>query len=313
MAISIWQRLNRWTQRATPNPRKTSVNEPSRSYVPCPSAKRRFILPDAFNPDREMIPTPGLSKKIEELQRAGRYRTAIEEILKVLDRDPGNQQALFLAANILSLPHTEQLTAAEPLSDAQTFDRRLNPIWAMCHECYRGWVPNSIHLSSFFGKGRLSVMNPIGEQCPKCGYTLCHECLKRKPIGPGYAFYEHECPPGCGVKLSTPVHPTGRRNLQFGRRPQGVTHVFVFREGPIKPDTSYVRALLETRSPDVFASRPQIFAVPVGQWPDDPDFYAMAFLLEQGVTKEMIQSWETGTITDDNSTRVHVVKIYASS
>jgi hypothetical protein len=259
-----------------------------------------------------MIPTPGFGRKIEALQRAGRYRTAIEEIFHILDRDPANQEALFLAANILSASRTEQLTSVEPLSDTHTFDRRLNPVWAICQKCERGWVPNSVHLNPFFG-GTLSTINPIGEQCPKCGYTLCHECLTRKSIGPGYSFYETQCPHGCGVKLSTPVHPTGRKNLQFGRRPQRLTHVFVFREGPIKPDTPYVRALLETRSPDVFAGRPQILAVAVGQWPDDPDFYAMAFLLDQGVTKEMIQGWETGTITDDNRTRVHVVKIYASS
>lgn len=55
-------------------------------------------MADAYDPDREMIPIPGFGKKIEGLQRAGRYRTAIEEILTVLARAPGNQHALFLAA-----------------------------------------------------------------------------------------------------------------------------------------------------------------------------------------------------------------------
>lgn len=82
--------------------------------------QRRFIMADAYDPDREMIPIPGFGKKIEGLQRAGRYRTAIEEILTVLARDPGNQHALFLAANILSLTRTQQLTATEPLSDTRT-------------------------------------------------------------------------------------------------------------------------------------------------------------------------------------------------
>jgi hypothetical protein len=282
------------------------------SYARGSSMKRRFIMADAFDPSRQVIPAPGLGRKIEELQRSGRYRTAIVEILKVLDRDRGNQEALFLAANLLSASRTEQLTAAEPLSDALTFDQRLNPVWAVCQKCDRSWVPNSVHLGSVFGGAQLVITNPIGQQCPKCGYTLCHECLKQTPLGLGMSIYSQPCPQGCGVDLSLPVHPTGRKNVQFGRRPQRITHVFAFREGPIKPDPAYVRALLETRSPDVFASRPQIFPVAVGQWPDDPDFYAMAFLLEQGVTKEMIQNWETGTITDDNRTRVHVVKIYAS-
>lgn len=274
--------------------------------------RRRFIMPDAFDPDREVIPTPGFGRKIEELQRAGRYRTAIEDILRILDRDPANQEALFLAANILSIPRTQQLTAAEPLTDALTFDRRLNPVWAVCQQCERSWVPNSVHLGSIFGGAQLHIMNPIGQQCPTCGYTLCHECLKQIPLGLGMSIYSHPCPQGCGVDLTAPVHPTGRRNLQFSRRPQRVTHVFIFREGPIQPDTPYIQAFLETRSPDVFESRPKIFAVPVGQWPDDVDFYAIAFLLEKGVTKEMIENWETGTIIDDNGTKVHVVKLYAS-
>ena len=114
--------------------------------------ERRFIMPDAYDPDSEVIPIPGFGEKIEGLQRAGRYRTAIDEILAGR-REPGNQHALLLAANILSLPRTQQLTAAEPLSDAQTFDRRLNPIWAMCHKCDRGGSPlPSIYRGSLAGR-----------------------------------------------------------------------------------------------------------------------------------------------------------------
>lgn len=93
----------------------------------------------------------------------------------------------------------------------------------------------------------MSVINPIGEQCPKCGYTLCHDCLKKTPTGVGFAVYSHECPHGCGVKLTTPVRPTGRKNLQFSRRVQPVTHVFLFREGPIQPDVDYVRISSDTQ------------------------------------------------------------------
>jgi hypothetical protein len=260
-----------------------------------------------------VIPTPGFARKIEDLQRAGRYRTAIEEILKILDRDPGNQEALFLAANILSVSRTQQLESLEPLSDTYTYDRRLNPVWAVCHKCERGWVPDAVHLTSVVGGRQLVIMNPIGQQCPKCGYTLCHECLKQNPIGLGTSVYSHECPQGCDVKLSLPVHPTGRRNLQFSRRPQRVTHVFIFREGPIQPDTAYLQAFLQTRSPDVFESKPQIFAIPVGRWQEESfDVYIMASLMARGFTSDMIQNSETGTIIDDNGSRVHVVKLYAA-
>jgi hypothetical protein len=268
-------------------------------------------MPDAFDPDREVIPMPGFGRKIEELQRAGRYRTAIQEILKILDRDPGNQEALFLAAVVLGAPRTQQITAAEPLTDALTYDRRLNPVWAVCQQCERSWVPATVHLGSTF-KGQLAVMNPVGQQCPNCGYTLCHECLKKIPTGFGMSIYSHPCPQGCGVNLSVPVHPTGRRNLQFSRSPQRVTHVFIFREGPIQPDTPYVRAFLETRSPDVFESEPEIYAIAVGQWPESLDFYVIAFLLARGITQDMIENSETGTIIDDYGSRVHLVTIFAA-
>src|SRR5579862_7632442 len=100
MTLSIWQRLSRWMRPATPKPRKASASVPVQSYARGSSMKRRFIMADAFDPSRQVIPAPGLGRKIEELQRSGRYRTAIVEILKVLDRDRGNQEALFLAANL---------------------------------------------------------------------------------------------------------------------------------------------------------------------------------------------------------------------
>lgn len=314
MVLSIWQRLSRWIQPVPPDQPRTSVSEASRPHALSPKMKRRFILPDAFDPDREVIPTPGFGQKIEELQSAGRYRTAIEEIFRILDRDPGNQEALFCAANILSLPRTHQLKAVEPLSDRYTLDQRLNPLWAMCHKCERTWVPSAVHFGPIFGGAQLHITNPIGQQCPKCGYTLCHECLTLIPSGPGYGVYSHQCPHGCGVDLSFPVRPTGRKNLQLGRRPQAVTHVFIFREGPIQPDIDYVQAFLEMRSPDVLENRPTIFAIPVGKWPDDEGFlfYVIASLMARGITKEMIDNWETGTGIDDDGARVHVVKLYAA-
>lgn len=275
--------------------------------------KRKFILPDAFDPEREIIPTPGFGRNIEDLQREGRYRTAIDEILLVLDRDPGNQEALFCAANILSLPRTHFLKATEPLSDKHTFDRRFNPLWAVCHKCERGWVPSPVHLGSIFGGAQLHITNPVGQQCQKCGYTLCHECLNLIPGGLGYGVYSHQCPHGCGVELSVPVHPTGRKNMQFGRRPQPVTHVFIFREGPIQPDIEYLRTFLEARSPDVLENRAKIFAIPVGKWPDESfDYYVIASLMARGITIQMMDNSESGTIIDDDGTQVHVVKIYAA-
>lgn len=70
---------------------------------------------------------------------------------------------------------------------------------------------------------------------------------------------------------------------------------------------------LQTRSPDVFESKPQIFAIPVGRWQEDGfDVYVCASLMARGITGDMLQHSETGTIIDDNGSRVHIVKLYAS-
>jgi hypothetical protein len=91
-----------------------------------------------------------------------------------------------------------------------------------------------------------------------------------------------------------------------------VTHVFIFREGPVQPDSAYLHEFLETPSPDVFENRPQITAVAVGQWPESLDFYVIAYLLSSGLDKDAIQRSESGTIVDDSGTRVHLVKIYGT-
>jgi len=268
--------------------------------------KKRFILPNAFDPERELVPTPGFRAKVEALRQAGRYRSAIEEILKVLDCDPNNYEALYHAATIIGLEQTKQLTAAEPLGQRYTLDQRLNPVWAVCQECDNQWVPSSVYLGSLMGVA--SIGNPVGLQCPNCGYTLCRECLNR------VSFYEHDCPQGCGLRLTAPVLPTGRNNYQYARRKELVTHVFIFREGPIQPDANYVQAFLDTRSPDVFEGRPEVVALSVERWPDGGfEDYVISSLMARGITADMIQNSESGTIVDDYGSRVHLIKLYATS
>ena len=57
----------------------------------------------------------------------------------------------------------------------------------------------------------------------------------------------------------------------------------------------------------------EILAEPVGQWPNDIDFFVIAFLLGRGLGKEVILNWEVGTIVDDNNTKVHLVKLYSAN
>lgn len=246
---------------------------------------------------------------MHELRGAGRYRTALGLILKILDHDPWNHEAFYHGASILSLGRTGLLTAVEPLGVRDTSDQRLNPVWAVCSECTRSWVPDPAYFGSH--ADQLVIMNPVGLQCPACGYTLCYRCLNADSLGLGVSVNHHECPNGCGVELSLPVQPTGRETL-LRRRPEPISHVFIFREGQIPPDTAYIQKMLETCSPDVFDSTPEIVAAPVGGSLND--LYIYSFMRASGLADDVIQDSERATITDsENNCQVHVVKAYAAA
>jgi hypothetical protein len=251
---------------------------------------------------------------------AGRYRTALDELLEILARKPGDQEALYYAALVLSVGRTDELTAAEPWSRRYTFDRRLDPIFVVCCGCEsREWVPNAVHLGLGLGLGlagpkHVTLMNPMGLQCQRCGYTLCRDCLEERKIGVGLAVYEHRCPHCPTEELSAPVVPTGRPPAQFAVRLQRITAVVLFREGPVIPDRDYVLAFFEARSPDVLAGNPQIYPVAAGAWPEDLNTYTLPYLygmsLNGSFDTRAIKTAETGTVVDDYGARVHVVKLY---
>lgn len=290
----------------------TGAGKATQAYVRDSGIKSRYFRPDAFDPCRKWAPTPGFASRINGLEEAGRYRTAIEEILEVLDSGPANQEALWLAASILSSGRSKELAAAEPLSETYRLDRRLNPVWAVCNRCAASWVPDPV----YFDFASRTVLNPVGAQCPNCGYTLCHECLARAGVGHSGSS-SNACPNGCGVHLSVPVYPTGREDRQFPRRPRRVTHVYLFREGPVPPDNDYVREILEKVSPDALEGSPEIVAVALKNWPEDIAVTAMAHMMVMGnlaaggVTIEMILNSEAAVFIDRiNNWQGYVVKLY---
>jgi hypothetical protein len=93
--------------------------------------------------------------------------------------------------------------------------------------------------------------------------------------------------------------------------------VYLFREGPVPPDSDYVREILEKVSPDALEGSPEIVAIALNNWPEDVAVTAMAHMMVMGklaaggVTTDMILNSEAGVFTDRiNNWQVYVVKLY---
>ncbi|MFD4941361.1 hypothetical protein ACFWNT_02210 [Streptomyces sp. NPDC058409] len=179
-----------------------------------------------------------LRKRVDELLRGGRHRTALDEVLNHLRHDPESTDALFLALMILSQSRTELLESSEPPTNAQRISALLAPIKTECSSCHLGWY--SIHaLLSANDRASLTVFSPAGLQCQNCRYTLCRNCLRRPqsytvPVDMP-EIVSGFCPsPGCTEQLTTPVLPTGRHDVT-PMDPDGIEGVVVARDGFILP------------------------------------------------------------------------------
>jgi hypothetical protein len=180
-----------------------------------------FAVPEHFEP------VPGLADRVEAMYRAGRYRTAMDEILGLLRRDPANAEAMILAATIVYVSRTTTLRAAEPLTRDQSASAILAPVAVQCSRCTAFWYA----LGTVLPIPNMIVVNPLGVQCPVCRYTLCKDCA---------AAAQHRgaaipCPaPGCSGTLEPALRPTGRREV-LPIDPSEIERVIVTRDGPIPP------------------------------------------------------------------------------
>jgi hypothetical protein len=73
----------------------------------------------------------------------------------------------------------------------------------------------------------MTVLNPIGQQCPVCRYTLCRKCFTPQ---------DAQCPDQeCSGELGAPVLPTGRpRGKPANQHTEKLEHVLIlWRDTPI--------------------------------------------------------------------------------
>jgi hypothetical protein len=265
-----------------------------------------------FRPGEPYAPTPELTEKIQHLIGAGKYRSALDELFAILARNPADPEALTLALIVLSASRTTQIQSAEPLGPRYLYDRRLDPLCAVCSQCGSSWVASNVKFADL--KTRLSMMNPVGLQCNNCSFTLCRKCLKSIYFGGGMGVFNRSCPKCATETLGVPVYPTGRPPMQLGRRPEHVAALIVFREGPVPPGREYIEELAEARSPDALDDKAELIGVPVNPWPDDIESHArdkLAVFVGAGrISSAGALDPEAATLTDESGTRVHLVKMY---
>jgi hypothetical protein len=172
--------------------------------------------------------------RIISLGQSGRYRTALDEILRGLRQNPDDASLLKVAVPIVGASRTAGLEAAEPATPVQRASALLAPMAAECSSCGRVWY--SKHRPD--EKGTAIHIPPAGLQCQTCRYTLCRDCLGTTKLSPddpidAPVLILGPCPKGHGL-LETPVLPTGRSDV-ITVRPERIEAVIVTRDGPIPP------------------------------------------------------------------------------
>jgi len=184
-----------------------------------------------------------LRNTVVGLLAEGRHRTALDEALRGLRRDPEHPDGLFVALTVLDQSRTARLTSPEPLTEAQQWNALLAPVTTACSSCDGRWY--STHAVMFTDNDvEIQPTNPIGLQCQKCRYTLCRDCLKaQRPTSYTLSVDAPEVVAAscanrdCGGRgLSAPVLPTGRPDVT-PMDPDAIEGVVVVRDGPIRPTT----------------------------------------------------------------------------
>ncbi|MET9075856.1 hypothetical protein ABZX95_27740 [Streptomyces sp. NPDC004232] len=176
------------------------------------------------------------------LTKAGRYRSAMDEVLTYLrhHKDAHENSRMRLLAHTLLRSRTDRLQAEEPTTDEQLRSALIAPFLTQCSQCER--VGNSMTaLSAELGMEKITG-NPAWLQCQRCRYTLCRDCFTdRRDHSSGVDAPNPltEACPQCRELLSQPVLATGRKGV-IAMDPETIEAVAVVRHGPIPPTMSQV-------------------------------------------------------------------------
>jgi hypothetical protein len=260
------------------------------------------------NKNNEIISTQEMVRITSSLQSEGRFRTAMDNIIRWLEIDTAQRETILdLAAIIMSSGmsrSSETYNATEPLTEEYIIDRRFDSIFCECNQCQTSWVLHPAIKHS--GGGFFS--NPPGAKCPQCNNVYCRACSAD-------GEYLYHCPK-CHVKLEIMKEATGRSPRQTARR-KNIERVFFFREGSIPPSPEYIAKWTRRLSPDVIEQnlQPEIIYLP--NWQKDEE----SLLREAGkiTIQKMGKMPVAGSIElenyfakDENNNYVYILKQFPS-
>lgn len=183
---------------------------------------------EAFHFPEHYDPLPELTDEVDRLWNEGRYKSALEVILRSLRTEGRSAEAFRWALMLLPIGQrrTPDLDVVEPVTPQQQGNPYFAPIATECTRCARFWYSGHVAVEH----ANISVSNPIGLQCPACRYSLCRDCLDLQDL---------RCPDeGCHGELGVPVLPTGRpRRMPANPFTEKLEHVLIlWRDTPTSPE-----------------------------------------------------------------------------
>jgi|GEM_PF-1705893 len=214
------------------------------------------------------ISTEEFLNAVEQLAKEGRYRSALDMLLPVLEQNPDHPHLNRLAASTIFLATSffYATRAVEPLTEEYYYDRRLDRIFCQCDNCQSTWAPMPvIYFAEDVRLGITAGTNAYGGMyCSRCKKYFCADCINEKMP---FDVAVMSCP-NCKSDLETTPNPNGRLSLQTEKRKQQQQLILtvLFREGPIPPSPEHVTDLLRKLSPDVFLDDSKILALPLFPW-----------------------------------------------
>lgn len=153
---------------------------------------------EAFHFPERFDPVPELTREVDRLRNEGRHRSALDVILGHLRNEGRSATAFGRALPLLRTARDGPAPdIAEPVTPWQRGNPYFAPIATECARCSTYWYSDHVLADE---QENMTVLDPVGQQCPVCRYSLCRNCLTNP-----------RCPEeGCPGELGVPVLPTGR-------------------------------------------------------------------------------------------------------
>lgn len=182
---------------------------------------------EAFRFPEHTEPLPELTDEVDRLWTEGKHRSALDVILGFLRTQGRSAEAFRWAMPLLgNPPERADPSIAEPITRQQYRSPYFAPIATECARCTAYWYSRHVLVED----RRLAVVNPVGQQCPACRYTLCRDCIDPE---------NRRCPEeGCSGELGVPVLPTGRpRGMPANEFTDKLEHILIlWRDTPADLD-----------------------------------------------------------------------------